>query len=494
MRCRRHSPESRVTDTRAVVETAPTTGHVARPNLVLTAACSCQLLVMLDASVVNVALPSIDRSLHFSGGQLPWVVDAYTLALGGLLLVGGRLADLTGHRRAMLCALVGFAMASVAGGLAQSPGQLIAARAAQGVAAALLAPLSLTVIMVTFADGAARHRAISVWAMVSAGGSALGVLLGGLLTDMLDWRWVLFINVPIIAAVLPLAAREVRNLHAPQRSRLDLTGALLATSATTLIVFGSIEAARYGWGSARSVTSFVTAAALAIGFAIRERAASAPIVRFSIFRVRTVWVANVLVMLIGAATIVGFYFASLFLQDVLGYPPLRAGSCFLPFCAGIVTGSTLSAKLAHRVSARFLLTAGLILGGVGMLLFSRLSVHSTFFNFLLPSVVASVGFGICMVSNTAMGASGAAPHEAGLVSGLLNASRQLGGSIGLAVLSTVAVSTTRGVANLGVHRALAAGYDRAFVVTGIVVLFAAAVAAVGVPRDLQPRRSDVANA
>lgn len=459
------------------------------PGLVLAVACSCQLLVVLDASVVNVALPSIDRALHFSGGQLPWVIDAYTLALGGLLLVGGRFADLAGHRRAMVVALVVFAIASITGGLAQTPGELIAARTGQGVAAALLAPVSLTVIMVTFADGPARHRAISVWAMVSAGGSALGVLLGGLLTDLLDWRWVLFINVPIIAAVLPLALREVRDLHVPRRSRLDLTGALLATAATTLVVFGSIEAARYGWGSTRTVASFVAAGVLAAGFAVQERHAPTPIVRFAIFRTRTVWVANALVTLIGAATIVGFYFASLFLQNVLSYSPLRTGACFLPFCAGIVTGSTISAKLASRVSSRTLLTVGLALGGIGMLLFSRLGLDSSFLNgFLLPSVVASIGFGICMVSNTAMGTSGAAAHEAGLVSGLLNASRQLGGSIGLAVLSTVAVSTARGAMHSGAQHALAAGYDRAFVVTGVLVLVAAALAALSVPGAPRPQR------
>ena len=454
---------------------------------ILATVCLCQVMVVLDASVVNIALPSIDAALGFTPSALPWVVNAYTLVFGGLLLLGGRIADLIGHRRAMLAGLVLFGVASVLGGLAQGPGELIAARAGQGLAGAVLAPVSLTVIMVTFPEGPARNRAVGLWAMVAASGSAVGVLLGGLLTDLLDWRWVLFVNVPIVAVALALASRFVHDTRQPHRGGLDVAGALLGTAAVTLLVYATVAAGDHGWGSTGTIVALAVAVVCGAAFVWWEqRVAAAPLVRLGIFATRTVWVANVIVVFIGAATIAGFYFASLFLQNVLHYSPLRAGAAFLPFCAGIMLGAIASSRLASRLGNRAVIAGGLVFGALGMFLFSRLDASSTFASgFLLPSLVASTGIGLCMVANTSMGTSGVAHHEAGLVSGLLNTSRQIGGSLGLAALATVAVAATQSSAT-DPAQVVVHGYDRAFLVTAALVLAAAIVAALFVPPNAKP--------
>lgn len=446
------------------------------PGLVLAAACVCQVLVVLDVTLVNVALPSIATDLRFGQASLSWVVNAYTLALGGLLLLGGRYADLIGHRIAIFTGLGLFGAASILGGLAQSPGELIAARAAQGVAGAVLAPLSLTVIMVAFPEGRPRARAIGVWSMVSAGGSALGVLLGGILTQGLSWRWVLLINVPIVLAAAVLAAFSVRDTRAHRKGSLDIFGAALVTAAVTALVNGAIQAAGHSWVSAQALGSFAVAVVAGVTFAAWERRTVFPLVRFGVFRARPVWVANVIVLFIGGATVSGFYFASLYLQDVLHYTPMQAGAAFLPFCAGTAAGAMSSGMLAARIGVRGVMTSGLVFGAIGMFLFSRAGADSTFLNgFLAPSLFASVGIGWCMVANTTLATTGAAREEAGLVSGLLNAGRQIGGSLALAALTTVAVSAT------GSARDQAAGYSRAFLVTAGFALVAAIIAAAFTP-------------
>ncbi|MED7951361.1 MFS transporter [Kitasatospora sp. NPDC058201] len=471
----------------------------ARPGLVLATVCLCQLMVTLDASIVNIALPAMSEALGFVDSALPWVVNAYALAFGGLLLLGGRIADLVGHRRAVLSGLVLFGIASVLGGFAQTPTQLVAARAGQGVAAAVLAPIGLTLIMVTFAEGPARARALGIWSMVTAGGSALGVLLGGVLTDLLDWRWVFFVNAPIVLVGVALAARSVPAFRPPRAGRPDVLGAVLGTGAMTALVYGLMETDRHPWGSARTLGTIAAAVLLGLAFLFWEsRFAQAPIVRLGVLRARTAWVASTVVTLLGAAMLVGFYFCSLHLQNVLHYGPLAAGAAFLPFCAGTAAGSMIAGRLTARFGGRATLTGGLLLGGLGMLWFAGLGVDSGYLTaFVGPSLVASVGVGICMVSNTAMGTSGVDPREAGLVSGLLNAGRQCGGSIGLAVLSTLAVSATRRAAEDGETplAALAAGYDRAFVVTAallgvaalISVLFVPARKAASGPQPARPR-------
>jgi EmrB/QacA subfamily drug resistance transporter len=472
---------------RSMDKTAIATGaRAARPargGTVLAAACLCQLLVVLDVSVVNVALPSIDDALGFSDGALSWVVNAYTLAFGGLLLLGGRVADLTGPRRAALAGLGLFALASVLGGLAQDPSQLIAARAGQGLAGALLAPVSLTIILVTFPEGPARARAVGLWAMVSASGAAIGVLAGGLLTDLLNWRWVLFVNVPIVAAALGLALRGVHDGPRGEGRRLDVPGAVLGTAAVTALAYAMVAAGDRGWGAPVTVATLAGAAVCGGLFVAWERrGAAAPLVRLGVLRARTVWVATVVVVFIGAATVAGFYFASLFLQNVLGYGPLRAGLAFLPFCAGAMAGAFAGLKLVARLGGRAVIGGGLALGGAGMLLFSRLHADSTFLSgVLLPSIVASVGIGACTVATTSMGTTGIARHESGMVSGLINAARQCGGSVGLAALSTVAVSAMPDPGTAGPAQALAQGYDRAFLVCGLGLLAVAVIAALFAP-------------
>ncbi|MEO3977775.1 MFS transporter [Streptomyces sp. CAU 1734] len=468
-------------------ESGPKHGEpAARTALVLTAVCLSQLIVVLDISVVNVALPEISRDLGFSPGMLSWVVNAYTLVFGGLLLLGGRLADLFGHRRVMAAGLLLFAVASLLGGFAQTPAQLIAARAGQGLAGAVLAPIGLTVIMVTFAEGPARSKAVGTWAAVAASGSALGVLAGGLLTDLLGWRWVLFINVPLVAVTLPIALASVRDRNSGERPRLDLPGAILGTAAMTALVYGVLDTERHPWDSPRTLSVLALAALLGIAFVRWESRCAAPIVRLGIFGSRTVSVSNVNALLVGAATVTGFFLASLHLQNVLGYSPLEAGAAFLPFCFGAMAGSIAGMRLVKTVDRRILIIGGLLLASAGMAWFSALDPSSTFTGgFLGPSLVASVGIGLSMVTNTYMGTSGVAPREAGLASGLLNASRQCGGSIGLAVLSTIAVSTTRSAeeSGTGTLEALSTGYGHAFLVTGGLTLAAALLTALMIPRD-----------
>ncbi|MEW2569814.1 MFS transporter [Streptomyces sp. NPDC047070] len=469
----------------APVETSPPGGTAARgrAGLVLAAACVAQVMVVLDVSVVNVALPSMASDLGFAPGSLSWVVNAYTLAFGGLLLLGGRFADFVGHRTAMLLGLTVFGIASVAGGLAQNPGQLIAARAGQGLAGALLAPLSLAVIMLAFPEGKERSRAVGTWAMVAAAGSALGVLLGGLLTEWLSWRWVLYVNLPIVAAGLLLAGLSLTNGRTTRLRRLDLVGAVLVTTSVTALVNGLIRAGEHGWGTSGALLSFAVAVLAGGAFAGWElRAAAEPLVRFGVFRARSVWVANLVVVFIGAATVAGFYFASLFLQNVLHYSPLKAGAAFVPFCLGTIAGSLLSGRLTTRFGVRAVLTAGLTLGAAGMLLFGRMGADSTFLGgFLLPSLVASVGVGLCMVANTSLATTGAAAHEAGLISGLINAARQIGGSLGLAVLTTVAASGNSSSGAGDTVGRLVNGYSHAFFVTAGFCAVAAVVAALFAP-------------
>lgn len=465
----------------------PGSGRVDRPRdrsgLVVAAACVCQLMVVLDISVVNVALPDIGRSLGFGPSSLSWVVSAYTLAFGGLLLLGGRIADLLGHRRTMLATLALFGLASVLGGLAQNPGQLIAARAAQGMTAAVLSPLSLTVIIASFLDGPRRRRAVATWGVVATGGGALGVLLSGLLTEYLDWRWVLFVNAPFVVAAAALALASVRDVHAKGPIRLDVAGAVLATASTTLLAFGFVHAGNHAWGTPVTISALavsVLAGGIFIGW---ELHASAPLIRLSVLHARSVWVATILIAFIGTAGVSGFYFASLSLQNVLGYDPLSTGLAFLPFAAGTVVATKASPGLVERFGTRIVLTIGLTVGAIGMLCFTRLYPGAGYPTFLLASIPTSLGLGVCGAPTLSLGTSGALRHEAGMVSGLLNTSQQVGGSLALAALATVA-SRASSHSGQGLE-ALANGYHAAFLLSGLLLLAAATIALVCVPPDAE---------
>lgn len=456
-----------------------------RAGLALVVVCLCQLMVVLDMTVVNVALPSIRTDLGFGDTNLQWVINAYGLTFGGLLLLGGRLADLFGHRRAALGGLILFALTSLIGGLAQDPGQLIAARAVQGVAGALLLPVSLTVITTTFTEGPARNRALAIWGAVAGAGGAIGVLLGGVLTEYLDWRWVLFVNVPIAAIAIPLVLRSIPATQKGPRPRLDIAGAALITASMTTLVYAVVRTDTYAWGSPQTIGTLLLALLLGTAFVVVEqRLATAPLVRLGILRNRGLLVACIVIFLVVSGQFGAFYFASLYLQGVLGYGPGQTGLAFLPFSFGIVVGTMISARLVARVGARIPLVGGLALAAIGMCWFGAVSADGTFWADVLgPSIVASIGLGMCFVSNTSVATSGVAHHEAGLASGLLNTFRQCGGAIGLAALVTIAstVSSHHGSTGATTAEAVTAGYSRAFLIGGCLIGVGAVIAAVFLP-------------
>jgi MFS family permease len=426
---------------------------------VLAVVATGQFVVSLDISVVNVALPAIREGLGFSASGLAWVVNAYVLAFGGLLLLGGRLGDLLGRRRVLTACFALFGAASLAGGLAQEPWQLVAARAAQGVAAAGLAPAALALLSTTFPEGAARARALAIWAAVTAAGGAVGVLASGLLTELASWRWVMLVNVPVVVAVVPLALRALPRDHTARPGGLrtsgagghagargaanggsfDLAGALLATGGCTALVLGVLRTDVHGWGSAATLGTLAAAAAMLALFALVEaRVAREPLLRLGLLARRQVAVANLVTALICAGQFAAFYFVSLLLQETLGYRPIETGLAFLPFCAGIVAGSVAAMRLLPAHGPRPLLLTGGLLAAAGMLWFDAAAPGTSYLGGLLgPMLVASTGLGLCFLPATAAATAGVAPAEAGMAAGLVNASRQLGGAIGLAALVAI---------------------------------------------------------
>ncbi|MFI6346342.1 MFS transporter [Streptomyces sp. NPDC050560] len=462
-----------------------------RSGLVLAVVCLCQLMVVIDISVVNVALPAIRTDLGFSPNALQWVVNAYTLTFGGLLLLGGRLADLVGQRRAAVAGLGLFALTSLLGGLAQNQGELIAARAVQGVSGAVLLPVSLTVITTTFAEGPARHRALAIWGAVAGAGGAVGVLLGGVLTEYLNWRWVLFVNVPIAVVAIALAAVCIPGAGTARRTRLDAAGAILATAAMTALVYTVVRTDTYAWGSPQTLGGLAAAVLLAGAFLLVERRVAAPLVRLGILRARSLSVACLVVFLIACGQFAAFYFASLYLQGVLHYSPLKTGLAFVPFSLGVVAGTVVAGRLMSRTGPRAPLITGLVLGAVGMGWFGQVSSQGSFTSDILgPSLVTSVGLGMCMVTNTAAATTGVAHAEAGLASGLLNTARQGGGSIGLAVLVTVATNVTRHHTEPTGLAAATSGYARAFLIAAVLLTVAALAALALLPGRPRPTPAD----
>ncbi|WP_238334887.1 MFS transporter [Kribbella amoyensis] len=400
-----------------------------------------QFMVSLDLSVVNVGLPQIAAGLGFGAANLPWVIHAYALAFGGLLLLGGKAADRYGRKRVLLLGLGLFGLASLLGGFAQAPGHLVAARAVQGVGAAALAPAALALLTATFPTGRPRVRAFGVWSAMNAAGGALGVLIGGLLTEYAGWRWVMFVNVPMAAVAVVLAQRGINTDARPVRTgRPDVVGAVLATSGVTLLVFGIVRTDRYGWTSPVTVTTVVVAVALLAGFVRLERITTRePLIRLGLFAHRSVAGANAYNLLVGAAMASAFYFVSLYLQRVLGTGPALTGLQFLPFALGVVVGSVLAIKLGYRVAPWILLVTGGLMTATGFAWFGLISVDGAFLTDVLgPSIFASIGFGLCLGPVVSLATVGVPPHEAGTASGLLSSSRQIGASLGLAALGTAA--------------------------------------------------------
>lgn len=403
-----------------------------------------EFMVILDASIVNIALPSIQRGLHFSKDNLSWVVNAYILAFGGLLLLGGRTADLRGRRHMFMVGLIVFGGASLAGGLSQSQGQLIASRALQGVGAAMLAPAALALVTAIFSEGAERNKALGIWGAVAGSGAAAGVLLGGVLTSGLNWRWVLFVNVPVAIIATLVAPRLLSESRAQASSRsFDFAGAISISGGLTILVYGLIEAQKVGWGSARTIALLATAALLLIGFVAIELRASAPLVPFRILRVRAVAGANTVAVLVGAALISMFFFLTLYMQEVLGYSAIKAGISQLPLAGTIILAAGLAPRLVARTSPRTVIAIGLGLLTGGLIWFAQIPAHGAFVDDLLgPSLLIAVGLGLTYVPMTIASVSGVSSNQTGLASGLINTTQQIGGALGLAIAATVANSQT----------------------------------------------------
>jgi EmrB/QacA subfamily drug resistance transporter len=442
---------------------------VATPNkwLALALLAAAQFVVILDASIVNVALPSIGADLNFSQENLSWVVNAYVLVFGGFLLLGGRMADLLGRRRVFTIGLVVFALASLAGGLAQNEAQLIIARAIQGLGAALLSPAALSLVTVLFDEGAERNKAMGVWGAVAGSGGAAGVLLGGMLTEWAGWEWVLFVNVPVGLAAAVLATRLLPESRTEGR-HFDFAGAISVTAGLSLLVYALVDANDAGWASAQTIGLGALSFALLAAFYVIERRSKAPLMPFpGIFRMRTITGINVSAVLIAAALFSMFFFISLYMQQVLGYSALDAGLAYLPLAVGIIITAGASAGLVTRFGFKPVLVSGLLVTAAGLLWFTQVDAGGSYLSDLLgPMLLAAVGLGLAFVSMTVAAVSGVEAHEAGLASGLINTSQQIGGALGLAILATVANSTTDNALASGtaMPSALTDGFQAAFAV------------------------------
>lgn len=434
-----------------------------------------QFLVSLDLSVVNVGLPRIRDALGFDVTSLPWVIHAYVLAFGGLLLLGGRAADRYGRRRVLLVGLCLFAAASLVGGLAESPTQLVAARACQGVGAAALAPAALAILSTTFPEGRARARAFGVWSAMNAGGGAFGVLIGGLLVEHLGWRWVMFVSVPMAVVAFVLGIRGVAAGGGTARAgRPDAVGGILATAGMSALVFGVTRAQEDGW-TGRDTLLALGFAAVALGaFVWHERRTTAdPLIPPGLIARRSVAGANTFNLLVGGAMASAFFFLSIHLQQ-LGHDPARTGIEFLPLALAVVLGSIAAVRLSRRVAPRALMIAGSLISAAGFALLGFITPDGAFaMQVLPPSIVLGAGFGLCLGPVVSVATAGVAAHESGAASALLNSSRQIGASLGLAALGTVAAARTGGRTTTV---AATAGHAAAFTGGAVLLLLAAAIA------------------
>jgi EmrB/QacA subfamily drug resistance transporter len=460
--------------------------------LVLVIVGIAQFMVILDATIVNVALPSIQKGLHFSPESLQWIVNAYTLAFGGFLMLGGRAADLIGRRRLFLLGIVLFSAASLMNGLAGSAGILVAGRALQGLGGALVSPAALSVLTTTFAEGRDRTTALGVWSAVAVGGGAIGLLLGGILTSAFSWQWVFFVNVPVGVIAILLALRFVPESRVENASGgVDFAGAISVTGGLVLLVYALVNAQTAGWISLTTLGLSAIALALLAFFVMLELRLKHPLIRMGIFRMRSITGSNLAMLLVAAGMFALFYFASIYVQEVLGYSALRAGLAFLPVTGGIIVGAGLSQQLIRRIGVRRVGVIGMSIASVGLIILSRIPVHGTYLGDLLPGLmIMAVGMGLTFVPITLIATTNVDEHDAGLASGLLNTSQQLGGAIGLAVLSTLAANTTSNtLAALG-HApslaesvsALVSGFHVAFLVGAFLMLGGAVILATTVRR------------
>ncbi len=462
---------------------SPATHRHAPDWLILTIACVAQFMVVLDVSVVNVALPHMGLDLHLSENKAQWIINAYVLTFAGFLLLGGRAADLFGRRKVYLLGIGVFTLASIGAGFAHSGTEMIVARAVQGLGGAILSPATLTIIVTTF-HGPRLPKAIGAWSAVAGAGGAVGGLAGGLLTGYVNWRWVFFINVPFGIAAAVIAAlflQERRNQEAT--FKLDVTGAVLVTGGLTALIYGVVNTTTSSWTASSTLTWFLVAAIMLVAFLYWEaRVASHPLVPFRIFRSRPLSVANVVMLLAGGAFFAMWYFLTYYFQNILGYDAVRAGFAFLPMAVGIIIGAQLSSRLLVKVGVRPLLLVGAVLATLGFYWLSLITPTSTYWgDILAPAFLCSFAMGLLFAPLATAATSKVDRADAGLASGILNTARQVGGSLALAILGTVAYDRTvqyDHLAALGHHVANAtklgfvAGYSRAFEISAAITLVA----------------------
>jgi EmrB/QacA subfamily drug resistance transporter len=464
----------------AATPTGPSFLATRRGKLTLALLCAIAFLDFIDASIVNIALPDIRKDLDFSVQNLQWVLSGYLLTYGGFMLLGGRAGDLLGRRRVLVTGTALFAVSSLVGGLAQNGGTLVGARLAQGLGAALMLPAALSFLTTLFPDGKDRHTALGVWGGVAGLASAAGVFLGGILTEGPGWRWVLFVNPPIaallllaVAALLPAGREHVT------RSGFDVFGTVLVTGGMLLLVYALVEAPDHGWGSASVIGELVAAGVLLAAFVVNEQRAANPLVPLSIFRVRGIAAADTAQLIALAGFLAMFFFLTLYMQNVLGYSPLRTGAAYLPLCGGVAVSAGICSQLLARVGTRPVIIAGAVVAAGGLMLLARVPVDGSYLTDLFPGLmIVSFGLGGVFVAVTTAANAGVPADKAGLAAALLNASQQVGGALGLAILTAVATARTNHLyaEHAAPARALTSGFHRALF-TGAVFVLATAVVA-----------------
>jgi EmrB/QacA subfamily drug resistance transporter len=476
---------------------------VKHKGLALAVLAAAQFMVILDATIVNVALPAIQKALGFANAsQLQWVVTAYALVFGGFLLLGGRLADLFGRRRMFMAGVSLFALASLAGGFAQNPAMLVTFRALQGLGGALLAPAALSLVLTIFKEGQERNRALGLWSMVAGGGGAVGLLLGGVLTQYADWRWIFFINVPIAAIVLGLAMRFVPKSLPTARQSMDLLGAVSVTGSLMALVYALAQVPTKGWGAGLTLGAFGLSAALMAAFVVNELVRKQPLIRLGIFKRRNVTGGTIMQLLMPAALFGMFFYLSIYLQQILGYSPTRTGLADVPFTLVLIVVAGVMSRMIGRLNPKPILVVAPLIVAAGLAYFSRVPVHANYWTDLLPAIVLmAIGMAMVFVTVTVVTTTGSSQEESGLVSGLLNTGQQIGGAIGLAVLSVVSTSVTKSdlaaaavnatspaSVQAAIPAALVHGFQRGFAVAALFAVGASVVAAL-VIRARKPSRA-----
>ena len=453
---------------------SPIASRISRvdPTAVLAVVAVTEFMVILDASIVNVALPTIKRDLGISQESLSWILNAYILMFGGFLLLGGRLADRLGRRLVFMVGIAVFSGASLVCGFSQSEGTLLVARGFQGLGGAMVSPAALSIVLTTFAEGKERNRALSVWSAVAGAGGAVGLIFGGVLVDALGWRSVFFVNVPIGAAVLTLAPRIVpeSRMGAVAQGGYDVEGAVAITLGTIALVFTLMNADRWGWTSGRAIAGFIVSAVLIAAFVVIERRCEDPLIPLRIFSNRSLSIADATLLVVAAALFGIYFFLTLYLQQVLGFSASMTGVAYLPLSLTIIGASAVASRLVDRFTPKPVLVAGLIITIGGFVLLATLSGHGDYGSHVVPAMIMlGVGPGISFVPITIAGTSGVAPEDSGLVSGLLNTTQQVGGALGLAILSTVAAHRTTSAlhAGLSTPAALTHGFEGVFVVSAL---------------------------